>query len=191
MSNPKLKLVLYPDPILEKKTVPVTEFDESVQQTVSDMLTTMHASKGIGLAAPQVGLPYSILVFGGDPASGVHEGHVINPVLTSCSEETVESEEGCLSFPRLSAQVTRKARIEVAGKNAKGEDITIKADGLLAIVLQHEMDHLNGITFLHYLSRLKRDIIKKKMEKYRKALTYEAFKQLFLEEIKARQNAEK
>ncbi len=180
----KLPLILYPNKILETPAVPVTEFNAELEQLVRDMLTTMYAAKGIGLAAPQVGILKQIIVFGGGPQdSSISEGYIINPTLVVSTGKNTLSEEGCLSFPKLSALVPRWSEVTVHGKNVKGEDITIVGTGLLAIVLQHELDHLEGKTFLNYLSKLKRDIIKKKMDKYQKTLTQEKFKELMLNEI--------
>ncbi len=187
----KLKIVLYPNKILETPTVPVTEFNAELEQLVKDMLTTMHAAKGIGLAAPQVGILKQIMVWGGDPQSGVEEGHIINPELwLSANEGMVYFEEGCLSFPKLTATVKRCKVVRITGVDFAGNPKRVDATGLLAIVLQHEYDHLQGRTFMHYLSKLKRDIIKKKMEKFGKKVTAEQFKELMLEEILRRKALE-
>ena len=185
---PKLNLVLYPNPILEAKTAVVNEFGSEIETLVADMLTTMYASKGIGLAANQVGCAKSVIVYGGSAENGVSEGHIVNPRIMERSKETSLMKEGCLSFPDLQAEVNRSVSIVVEGQNFKGELVKLEASGLLAQVFQHEIDHLNGRTFLYYLSKLKRDIFKKKMEKYKKTLTLAKFKELMLDEIMSKKN---
>ncbi len=161
------KILTYPDPELKKKSAPVTVINDKIRELVSDMAETMYAAPGVGLAAPQIGVHQRIAVIdvaGKDEAPELIVA--INPVIVNADGESYE-EEGCLSVPKYAANVRRHARIVVKALNLDGEEITCKADGLLAIAFQHEIDHLDGVLFIDHLSPLKKDIFRKK---YRRML---------------------
>jgi peptide deformylase len=160
------KIVKFPDPILEQKCEPITRFDTpELQQLVADMFETMYASKGVGLAAPQIGIPQRVTVIDCSGGEGEPEPIVlINPeVIRKEGKQT--GEEGCLSIPGFREDVTRAKRAVVRAANAQGETIEVAGEDLLARAMQHEIDHLNGILFLSHLSPLKRDLIKRKIKK--------------------------
>ena len=169
-------IVEVPDPRLREISKPVEGVDDDLRALIADMFETMYAAPGIGLAAIQVGVPKRVLVIdlqepaeeGGEP---VRQPHVfINPEIVEHSEQEVPYTEGCLSVPDQYAEVDRPDRIRARwlDENGKQRDETI--EGLLAVCLQHEMDHLNGVLFIDHLSRLKRDMIMKKLAKQRKEL---------------------
>ena len=164
------KIVKYGDPVLETPCEPVTEFDTpELRQLVDDMFETMYSAKGVGLAAPQVGLSKRITVIdcsvGEDPAQKIV---LINPEIIS-TEGLQTGEEGCLSIPGFREPVTRGKKATVRAQNVQGATIELTAEDLLARAFQHETDHLNGILFLSHLSVLKRDLIKRKIRKLAKA----------------------
>jgi peptide deformylase len=160
-------ILTYPDPELKKKSLPVTIINESTRQLVTDMADTMYDAPGIGLAAPQIGVHQRVIVI---DIAGSEEPPAliaaINPVIIHAEGETFE-EEGCLSVPKYAANVRRHAKVVVKGLNIDGEEIIWKADGLLAVAFQHEIDHLDGILFIDQISQLKRDIFRRK---YRRSL---------------------
>lgn len=164
------KIVKYGDPILEKPCETVTEFDTAdLRELVDGMFETMYAAKGVGLAAPQVGVAQQLTVIdcsvGEDPA----QRHVlINPEVIF-KEGSQTGEEGCLSIPGFREDVTRAQKATVRAKNLKGETVEVTGEDLLARALQHEIDHLHGVLFLQHLSPLKRDLIKRKIRKMTKA----------------------
>ena len=161
-----LNILHYPDPRLHKVAAPVTLFDAALQKQVDDMFETMHEAKGIGLAATQVNYHYRLLVI--DVSEDKSEPLVvINPEFLQKDGETVY-EEGCLSVPGVYDKVTRAERVTLRAQNAKGEFFELEADGLLAICLQHEVDHLDGKVFVEYLSEMKQSRIKTKMKKREK-----------------------
>jgi len=156
------KILTYPDPELKKKSVAVTVINEKSRELVRDMAETMYDAPGVGLAAPQIGVHQRVLVIDISPQDAPAELIVaINPVIVHADGESYE-EEGCLSVPRYAANVRRHARIVVNALNLEGEEVTWRADGLLAIAFQHEMDHLDGILFIDHISPLKREIFKRK-----------------------------
>jgi peptide deformylase len=166
-----------PDPVLRQISKPVERFDADLKTLISDMFETMYHAPGIGLAAVQVGVPIRLLVMDlqepqdpEDPESAVvKEPRVfINPEILWASETTVPYTEGCLSVPDQYAEVLRPDRIRARWQDEKGETCEAELDGLLAVCLQHEMDHLEGILFIDHLSRLKRDMVLKKLAKLRK-----------------------
>ena len=160
----KLKILRYPDPRLHTVARPVNEVDERVRRLVDDMLETMYDADGVGLAATQVDVHERVIVM--DTSEGRDQPRVlINPELTARSEEMALSEEGCLSVPTVYDKVRRHARVSVRALGRDGEVQEFDADGLLAVCVQHEMDHLRGKVFAEYLSLLKRDRIKTKMLK--------------------------
>jgi peptide deformylase len=169
-----LPIIETPDPILRQKSTPVEEVNDEVRALIDDMFETMYAAPGIGLAAVQVGVPKRILVIDlqepeeedGDP---VRDPRVfINPEILSASDTLQPYNEGCLSVPEMYAEVVRPARVRARWLDRDGNSHEEELDGLLAICLQHEMDHLEGILFIDHLSRLKREMILKKLAKYRK-----------------------
>ena len=160
----KLKILRYPDPRLHTVARPVAEVDERLRRLVDDMLETMYEADGVGLAATQVDVHERVIVM--DTSEGRDQPRVlINPELTARSEEMALSEEGCLSVPMVYDKVQRHARVSVRALGRDGEIQEFDADGLLAVCVQHEMDHLQGKVFVEYLSLLKRDRIKTKMLK--------------------------
>jgi len=161
-----LDILEFPDPRLRTKAVPVTAFDARLGKLVDDMFETMYAAPGIGLAATQVNIHEQLLIL--DVSEGKDQPMVfVNPEIIARDGEQVY-QEGCLSVPGIFADVTRANHIRVRAQNRKGETFEIEADGLLAICIQHEMDHLAGKVFVDYLSPLKRDMVRKKLEKQRK-----------------------
>jgi len=161
-----LEILHFPDPRLRKKAIPVDEVNDQVRQTVDDMFETMYDAPGIGLAATQVNLQQQIIVI------DVSEDHnepvcLINPEITAKDGEEV-MQEGCLSVPGIFENVQRAERITVRALDKAGAEYTLQADGLLAVCIQHEMDHLDGKLFVDYLSPLKLQRIKKKMLKLKK-----------------------
>ncbi|MDH3419784.1 MAG: peptide deformylase [Gammaproteobacteria bacterium] len=159
----QLPILEYPDPRLRIRAEPVTEFDAGLRQLAVDLLETMYAAPGIGLAATQVDVHKRILVV--DVSEERNEPLcLINPEIVS-AEGQVSYEEGCLSVPDVFESVDRAERITVSALDENGERIEIEAEGLLAICIQHEIDHLDGKLFVDYLSALKRERLKKKTRK--------------------------
>lgn len=161
-----LTILEYPDPRLRTRAAPVTEFDAELRQLAKDMLATMYAAPGVGLAATQVNVHKRMLVT--DCSEDHDEPYVlVNPeILTREGEEL--GEEGCLSVPGYFDSVRRAAKIRVRAQDATGKFFEMDADGLLAVCIQHEMDHLEGKLFVDYLSDLKRQQVRKRLEKDRK-----------------------
>lgn len=156
------KILTFPDPELKKKSVPVTIINDKTRELLQDMAETMYAAPGVGLAAPQIGVHQRIMVIDVSAKDDMPELIVaINPVIVYADGESYE-EEGCLSVPKYAANVRRHARVVVKAINLDGEEITYKAEGLLAIAFQHEIDHLDGILFIDHLSPLKREMFRKK-----------------------------
>lgn len=163
------KIVRYGDPILEKKAEPVTEFNAELSGLIEEMFKTMYAAKGVGLAAPQIGLNKRISVI--DISVGEDESQkivIINPEIVH-KEGSQTGEEGCLSIPGFREQVKRANKVKVKAMNEKGEPIELEGEELLARAFQHEIDHLNGILFINHVSTLKRDLIRRKIKKLQKA----------------------
>lgn len=158
-------ILTYPNPELKKKSAPVTIITDAVRELVRDMADTMYAAPGIGLAAPQIGVHQRVIVI---DISGKNEPPdlivAINPTIVHAEGEAFE-EEGCLSVLDYAANVKRKARIIVKGLDLDGNEQTWKADELLAIAFQHEIDHLDGILFVDHLSTLKRELFQRKTRK--------------------------
>ena len=159
-----LPILRYPDPRLHKVAQPVQSFDARLQQTIDDMLETMYEASGIGLAATQVDVHERLIVM--DVSETRDQPQVlINPELVWQSEDRVKGEEGCLSVPGIYDGVERARAIRVRALDAQGQSREIEAEGLLAVCIQHEMDHLLGKVFVEYLSPLKQGRIKTKMLK--------------------------
>ncbi len=160
----KLDILRYPDPRLHKVARPVAAVDARIRQLVDDMLETMYGAEGVGLAATQVDQHERVVVI---DTSDAHDQPLvlINPELVEASSEMAESEEGCLSVPEIYDTVERHARVKVRALDRSGATHEFEAEGLLAVAVQHEMDHLLGKVFVEYLSRLKRTRIKTRMLK--------------------------
>ncbi len=163
------KILTFPDTFLKKEASDVENIDGRLVEAMDDLAQTMYAAPGIGLAAPQVGLDERVIVvdIGEEDESG-EQGRdlieVINPVITE-EEGEIVWEEGCLSVIDFRAEVTRANRILVQGWDRNQKEISIEAEGLLAVALQHEIDHLDGTLFLDHLSRLKRDMYTRRVKK--------------------------
>lgn len=161
-----LKILTFPDPRLRKKAQPVREVDDRIRQLVDDMLETMYAAPGIGLAATQVDVQLQVVVI---DVSETRDQPLclINPrILTR--EGTIQREEGCLSVPGFYEPVTRAERVSVEALDREGKPFRLDAEGLLAVCIQHELDHLEGKLFVDHLSLLKRQRIRYKLEKQRR-----------------------
>lgn len=160
----QLNILRYPDPRLHTVAKPVSAVDARIRQLVDDMLESMYAADGVGLAATQVDVHERVIVM--DTSDARDDPRVlINPELVARSEEMTLADEGCLSVPLVYDKVQRHAQVTVRALGRDGEPHEFEADGLLAICVQHEMDHLMGKVFVEYLSQLKRDRIKTKMLK--------------------------
>ena len=167
-----LEILHYPDPRLRNEAEPVTEVNAEIQQLVKDMFETMYDAPGIGLASIQVNVPKRVIVV---DVSEDHDQPIafINPeLIVTEGEETMD--EGCLSVPGYYETVQRAEKIRVRALNEKGEQFEMDADGLLAVCIQHEIDHLDGKLFVDYISPLKRNRIRKKLEKESKKLAKNA-----------------
>ncbi len=159
-------LVILPDSQLRLVSAKVTQFDETLEKLVADMFETMYDAPGIGLAAIQIGVPLRVATIDVSPKDAEREPRVfVNPKVTWQSDTLSTYEEGCLSIPEYYEEVERPDRVRVAYQTLKGEPQEIEADGLLAVCLQHEIDHLDGVLFIDYLSKLKRDRVIKKFTK--------------------------
>lgn len=164
----KLPIVLYPNPVLKRVADPIPEVTSEIRQLLSDMAETMYEAPGIGLAAPQIGQSLrAIVVDIGDDEETGEKGQLfklINPEIVH-AQGTIDYEEGCLSIPDVRETVRRKSEIIVRAKDENNTEVEIEADGLLAICLQHEIDHLNGILFIDRLSSIRRELVRKKLQK--------------------------
>ncbi|MCK5784323.1 MAG: peptide deformylase [Desulfobacterales bacterium] len=161
-----LDIVTYPDPFLKQPTKPVENIDGSIQELITNMADTMYVAPGVGLAAIQVGVDKSIIVFDESPDKEKRAYRVlINPEIVEMEGETLSENEGCLSVPDFRADVKRSALAIVEGLDRDGNPLKIEAGGVLSIILQHEIDHLNGILFIDRISALKRDLYKRRVKK--------------------------
>lgn len=174
------KIRIWPDPVLKQVAKSVSRFDENLKMFVDEMFETMYKEHGVGLAANQVGVPERIFVIDLDPNGQAEDDAeaksdlaatgftgpmvLINPEIVA-AEGDIRWEEGCLSVPGVSEMVKRKERVRVKALDITGKEFTLEASGLFAIAIQHETDHLNGRVFVEYLSKLKRDVIRRKMER--------------------------
>lgn len=164
-----LQILVAPDPRLKLKAKPVASVDARVARLMDDMLETMYAAPGIGLAAPQVGESLRVIVVDvGKDEEGRKPLRMANPEIAWASEERIPFEEGCLSLPEQYADVTRPRAVRVRYLDETGAAREIEAEGLLAVCIQHEMDHLKGKVFVEYLSLLKRTRIQTKLAKARR-----------------------
>jgi peptide deformylase len=151
-------IIIVPDKRLKQVSKPATVVDDGLRALLDDMLETMYAAPGIGLAAIQVGEPVRAIVMDLDHKDGDRNPrHFINPEILWASEETQPYEEGCLSVPEIYDEVERPARVRLRYLNYQGETVEEEAEGVFAVCIQHEMDHLDGVLFIDHLSRLKRD----------------------------------
>lgn len=158
-----------PDPRLQAVSTDVETVDEGLRTLIADMIDTMYAAEGIGLAAIQIGVAKRVLVIDIDQKDGAKNPRAfINPKIVWASDEMATFEEGCLSVPEIWDEVERPARIRAEYLDQDGAKQVLEADGLLATCLQHEMDHLNGVLFIDHLSRLKRSMAVKKLTKAKK-----------------------
>lgn len=161
-----LNILHFPDPRLRTRAAPVTQVDASIRQLVDDMFDTMYDAPGIGLAATQVNVHQRVIVI--DVSEEKNEPRIfINPEIIS-RDGVEEMDEGCLSVPGVYETVERAERVKVRALNRDGQPFELETDGLLAVCIQHEMDHLEGKLFVDYLSSLKRERIRKKLEKLRR-----------------------
>jgi peptide deformylase len=160
------KILTYPDKFLRQPTKPVSDIDGFIQEIIDDMADTMYEAPGIGLAAIQVGCDQSILVYDGLPGEVKRSLEVlINPKIVDSEGEIISENEGCLSVPEFRADVKRSNVILLEGFDRDGKPVQVEADGFLAIVLQHEIDHLNGKLFIDHISALKRELYKRRIKK--------------------------
>jgi peptide deformylase len=162
-------IVKYGDPVLETPTRAIEKFDEELQKLVADMFESMDAAQGIGLAAPQIGIGRRVAVI--DVSNGKNpEAKIVcaNPEIVHAEGEQRE-EEGCLSVPGFRGYVARAQYVTVKAQDAAGKEFEMRGEGLLARAFSHEIDHLNGVLFITHLSMLKRDLIKRKIRKLKKA----------------------
>lgn len=164
-----LDIIIAPDPRLKRKCAAVAAIDAATARLMSDMLETMYVAPGVGLAAPQVGVAKRIIVVDTSRSTEARRPlKMANPEIVWSSPEKKLHEEGCLSLPEEYQDVERPDRIKVAYMDEHGERREIEADGLLSVVIQHEMDHLDGVLFVDHISRLKRDIILRRLTKQKK-----------------------
>jgi peptide deformylase len=154
------EVIKYPHPILRKKSVEVKEVDDAVRELIKDMTETMYASRGIGLAAVQIGVLMRVIVVN----VGEELVALVNPELIEGEGET-QMEEGCLCLPQVIVEVRRKEKVKVRGFNEQGKEVEIEAQGLLARALQHEIDHLSGILIIDKVSKIKRELLTSRLRK--------------------------
>jgi peptide deformylase len=158
------KILTYPNKFLRQPTKPVLDIDSVIQELIDDMADTMYEAPGVGLAAIQVGCGQSVMIYDGLPGEVNRSLEVlINPKIVDSEGEIISQDEGCLSVPDFRADLTRASSILVEGLDREGKPI--QAEGYLAIVLQHEIDHLNGKLFIDHLSALKRELYKRRVKK--------------------------
>jgi len=163
-----MEIIRYPDPILKKKAEPVVNIDGDIQNLIDNMSKLMYQAPGVGLAANQAGVAKRVIIFDINyKEKGKNLTVLINPTIV-LAEDNIVSEEGCLSLPDFNDKIPRKECLKVQGVDRHGKPIDIEAEGLLSICIQHEIDHLDGTLILDYVSRLKRNLYKKKVEKLMK-----------------------
>ena len=167
----KRKILIEPDPILRKKCEPLEKVDADTRKLMHDMLETMYDAPGIGLAAVQIGILKRLIVIDISKDEKKRDPlFLINPVILKSSKKTSTYEEGCLSIPGQFAEIERPAECLLKYIDLSGKEKELKAEGLLSTCIQHEVDHLNGILFIDYLSKLKKDMIIKKLVKHKKEI---------------------
>jgi peptide deformylase len=164
------EIITVPNPLLKQVSQPVEAVDDELRALMDDMLETMYDAPGIGLAAIQIGVPKRVIVMDlSREGEEKQPRYYVNPEILWASEETAPYEEGCLSVPEYFDEVERPARVKLRYLNYQGEQVEEDADGLFAVCIQHEMDHLEGILFIDHLSRLKREQAVKKVKKLTRA----------------------
>ncbi len=163
------RILTYPDPVLRQKTEPVEKIDESIQEIIERMAATMYAAPGTGLAAIQVGVLKSIIIYNLGAAEGERSLQVlVNPRIVEQEGRITSENEGCLSVPDYRTNLKRFESVVVEAMDRNGNPVKIEADGFHAVVLQHEIDHLNGVLFIDRISMLKREMFKKRWKKQQK-----------------------
>ena len=160
-----IPIVKIPDPVLRQITKPVEEITDGVRQLLDDMAATMYDAPGIGLAAPQINVSQRLVVIDCSKDDLPELYKMVNPEIITLSEKYSVLEEGCLSIPDQTAEVKRPAEVSIRYLDEKGATQTLTADGILAACIQHEIDHLNGVLFIDHISRLKRDMITRRVMK--------------------------
>ena len=164
------EILVVPNPVLKQVSQPVDKVDDELRALMDDMLETMYDAPGIGLAAIQIGVPKRVIVMDiAGPDEEKAPRFFVNPEIVWSSEDTAPYEEGCLSIPDIYDEVERPARVKLKYLNYQGEEVVEDADGLFAVCIQHEMDHLEGVLFIDHLSRLKRDCAVAKVKKQARA----------------------
>ena len=164
------EILVVPNPVLKLVSQPVDKVDDELRALMDDMLETMYDAPGIGLAAIQIGVPKRVIVMDiSGPDEEKAPRYFVNPEIVWSSEDTAPYEEGCLSIPDIYDEVERPARVKLKYLNYQGEEVIEDADGLFAVCIQHEMDHLEGVLFIDHLSRLKRDRAVAKVKKQARA----------------------
>ena len=165
------KILVEPDPILREKCEPLQKVDADTKKLMDDMLETMYAAPGIGLAAVQIGILKRVIVMDlSKQEENKRPYFIVNPKIISKSKELVSYEEGCLSIPNQFAEIERPKKCCIQFLDYDGKEQQLGAEGLLATCIQHEIDHLNGVLFIDYLSKLKKDLILKKVKKKRREI---------------------
>lgn len=159
-----LEIVIYPNPVLRQKAESVETIDDEIRRVIDSMIEAMYKDEGAGLAAPQVGVSKRIIIF--DAGEGLIS--MINPEIIQKGEEKQTVDEGCLSVPGIRLDVTRPTRMVVRGLNDQGEPVEIEAEGLQARILQHEIDHLNGILIIDHASSIQRTLLRSKLRRLEK-----------------------
>ncbi len=159
----RLGMRTYGDSVLRAKSEAVENIEPGLETVFRDMVETMHAERGVGLAGPQVGISKRIAVINPEPENEKTLLRMVNPRIVAVSDETETMEEGCLSVPGIRGDVARHVWVEVAYEDEKGVERTLRAEGLLGRIVQHELDHLNGVLFIDRLSLAKRSLIKPKL----------------------------
>jgi len=160
-----LEILKYPHPLLKKRSQEIEKIDENIRQLIQDMTETMYDANGVGLAACQVGVGKRIIVLDVSPMDPEQDLFaLINPEIVA-EEEEIDHEEGCLSVPDCQEIIKRKQKVRVRGMSSEGKEVELEAQGILAIALQHEVDHLNGVLILDRMSGLKREIYRNKLRK--------------------------
>jgi peptide deformylase len=163
------EILVVPNPVLKQVSQPVERVDDELRALMDDMLETMYAAPGIGLAAIQIGVPKRVIVMDLAAGEAREPRYFVNPEILWASDDTQPYEEGCLSIPEYFDEIDRPSRVKLRYLNYQGEQIEEEADGLYAVCIQHEMDHLEGVLFIDHLSRLKREQAVKKVKKLRAA----------------------
>ena len=160
------EILVVPNPVLKQVSQPVERVDDELRALMDDMLETMYAAPGIRLAAIQIGVPKQVIVMDlAGPDEEKQPRYFVNPQILDASDDTQPYEEGCLSVPDIYDEVERPAKVKLKYLNYQGQEVVEEAEGLFAVCIQHEMDHLKGVLFIDYLSRLKRDRAVAKVKK--------------------------